>query len=269
MDAFGTKEKLMKVITEPKYIFKYLSLEKFLDILINKRLYLTRINLWEDKYEGFPIDRIFKYVIEIDLYRKLEKELPNFAELFSRSAKNCIYAQSWTWTPYESEAMWKIYGMKSSCLRVKVALKDIKEATITSFKARGFREPPNFYRVIYDNDFNNLPGIIEGKTEIIVNDKTFCQKKRKAYQHENEYRVSITSNDFIEKISDATIVDDIKNFNITISNKIEYFDYNPDCIKQVRFDPRLNENMEEILKSIIKIYGYNIPVAKSELFGTI
>lgn len=46
-----------------EYLYKYMSFEKFIDLIENKRLYLTHLPLWDDVYEGLLLINLLNTLI--------------------------------------------------------------------------------------------------------------------------------------------------------------------------------------------------------------
>ena len=139
-------------------LYKYMSFNRFIDMIELKRLYLTNITVWEDPYEGFPIIRNFgdgkpSWVVNMmgkDLVRGIQN-----------STLKSIYAQSWTYQDEESDAMWRIYSQDKLGVRIAVNLVDIicqvKKAISKIYKDIVL----NHYKVKYRQEFDVKKCIID------------------------------------------------------------------------------------------------------------
>lgn len=93
-------------------IWRYMDLWKFLDIIDNRKLYMSRADTFEDKLEGrIPIKKV----------NKLEdghpiKNLDGFSE---SSIKKSTYISCWCGEQEETYPMWKIYSDYRSAIAIK------------------------------------------------------------------------------------------------------------------------------------------------------
>jgi hypothetical protein len=89
----------IKLLTDT-IIWKYLDLSKFLDLLMSKKLFMSRSDKFEDQYEG-----TFSEPEEI---RKLSIDNPDFLK-FYKTHREQVAISSWHINEYESFAMWQIF----------------------------------------------------------------------------------------------------------------------------------------------------------------
>lgn len=99
-------------------IYKYMSFEKFVEMVEEEQLYLTRIDLWEDLYEGSIINRLFENL-------SMKPLTPNQKELLKNLIFHSLYAQSWCGDKNESDAMWRIYSPNCTGVRIKFDSEEI------------------------------------------------------------------------------------------------------------------------------------------------
>ena len=98
----------------PQFIYKYMSFDKFIAMVEKQELYLTRIDHWDDTFEGYLLSHYLTHD-------------GRFSFVTHRQAiKECIlksiYAQSWTCDGQESDAMWRIYSKDCKGVRIKCSL---------------------------------------------------------------------------------------------------------------------------------------------------
>lgn len=86
-------------------IWKYLDLSKFVDLLLYKKLFMSRSDKFEDQYEGTFSEPTYEEI------KKLAKDNPNFLDYYKTHRKNVVIS-SWHINEYESYAMWQIFTQK-------------------------------------------------------------------------------------------------------------------------------------------------------------
>lgn len=96
-------------------VWKYLDLSKFLDLLLYKKLFMSRSDKFEDQYEGTFSEPTF------DEIKKITENNPNFLD-FYKSRREKIVISSWHINEYESFAMWQIFTQKSEGLAIQSTL---------------------------------------------------------------------------------------------------------------------------------------------------
>ncbi len=100
-------------------IWRYMSLEKFLDIILNKQLFFSSAEEMSDKNEGtIPFGNYEKMLKELqgkelgDMKAKLQ--IIQYESEF-KILKSSTYINCWIKNRYESYALWKIYLGGSKC----------------------------------------------------------------------------------------------------------------------------------------------------------
>lgn len=145
-----------------KYIYRYINLETFIDMLLNQRLVFVHPTKWEDPMELDAYNKVLKH-------RSLDKNSALTVAYFA--AKNKTYCQSWTELS-ESDAMWRIYSYDNKSIQIRVKLSSIRQLPISVNK------------VVYTDS-------IEEYIKTIPNEKMdqLFAIKRNAYKHEKEIRL--------------------------------------------------------------------------------
>ena len=112
----------IKIPEDPDTIvWKYLDLSKFVDLLLYKKLFLSRSDKFEDQYEGTFSEPTFEEI------RKLSINNPAFLDYYKSHRENVVIS-SWHINEYESFAMWQIFTQKSEGLAIQSTLGRIQEA---------------------------------------------------------------------------------------------------------------------------------------------
>lgn len=156
-------------IDDKDILWRYQDLPRYLDLLIRKKLFFTRIDQFEDPFEG-------KYNISD---KQVKNDYSNLAE--DHSNKRIAYTiNTWHRNDDENYAMWNIYA-KSYGLAIQTNYKKLKNSFHQSDK------PVYIGKVIYYN---------ESAEQIPMDDPLApFLHKRCMYQYENEVRCCYIMNE--------------------------------------------------------------------------
>ncbi len=180
-------------------LYRLISLEDFVNIAVNKKDRFTRPSQWDDKYEAYLMSLLDKDVgikrIVESFYNDLSPQnyyavSDNFFRLWH--SKWHSYAQCWSKNA-ETDAMWRIYSYGNHAIRLKSTDKRILENAEALF-------PKDNYSIALrkvEYDLNDKGDIVKKQTSqmkdsLLVQESFF--HKRKAFQHEKEYRLLIIDN---------------------------------------------------------------------------
>lgn len=121
---------------ENQIIWRYIDFIKFVDLLSTKELFFTRIDKFDDPYEGSNTiatinsrDEWFDMKVKLGEFSqesaKSTKEIliKNYVEQRKKMAVNC-----WHMNDYESDAMWKLYSNKNAGIAIKSTYFKLKES---------------------------------------------------------------------------------------------------------------------------------------------
>jgi hypothetical protein len=228
-------------------IWRYLGLDKFLDLLVSKELFFTNAAKMTDRYEGVIPKRNEKYIInqlQKAGYGKEDAEIESQIRLHqTNSLRALTLLNCWTVNQHESYALWKIYlsGAKSG-VAIKTTVSKLERA-IKKGKDP-FNENIYISKVNYTDFIKDEP---ENRFNIITT-------KNKFYEYENELRlfifnypkseggiktpydisigrrVKVDINELIDEIYlspftgkwfDKTLIDTIEKFNSNLKTKIK------------------------------------------------
>jgi hypothetical protein len=231
-------------------LYKYMSFPQFISMIEFEQLYLTKISLWEDTYEGY--DGVKR--LEVLLGSILNDTMKNPIKQIANLVLNSTYAQSWTYKSQESDALWKEYSEDGLGVRIKMERSYIEKRIKETLKINGYKEDLlSHYYVEYTNEFEEDD---ERESSNIKNgEKYIGKKKRKAFEHEKEYRFSfyipVELNKHIKKYqrenkeieNDEALLYEIKKLYELIkdiqgeSDTLEY-DIDLSSLGEVLLDPR-------------------------------
>ena len=147
---------------ESSDLYKFLSFEKFVDMIQSQSLYFVNPSLWEDPRELWGV--------ECFIAKTPAGETKNF--LICARAKH--FAQSWTEID-ESDSMWRIYAKKTSDVRISISKQNLEKISNVAYR-----------KIIYRRDIKKYVEKLKNNTEGL--EKAFCVKTT-FFEHEKEVRL--------------------------------------------------------------------------------
>lgn len=223
-------------------IYRILPLQRFLDMIVRRRICFTKIaRFWEDPYENFL------YSIDLTI---------NGTPVSLDRLKETVFGQSWS-TQVESDAMWRIYSQCNKGVKIRVAVSNLMNQLwgdgrqtrtslylgnvqyLTSADIPYWLDPARIRPALLDDDVN-------------AQTAQYALLKRSEFQHEQEARLlyitdsesGLSRQDFLELPIDPGIL-----------------------IEEVVLDPRLTDPEFQALKNQIQKSGFGGPISKSALYG--
>ncbi|UOR12634.1 hypothetical protein [Halobacillus amylolyticus] len=147
-------------------IYRFISFESFVDMIMKQSLTFVHPTLWDDPYELNLIESKFKKTIDSSDSISTERALET---ILQQIITNKLYCQSWT-KLNESDALWRIYNNNNTSVRIEVDLNDIsKLENVEDLEVEYVDDP---ITIVEKDSFYDLIKI-----------------KRKAFAHENEIRL--------------------------------------------------------------------------------
>lgn len=120
--------KLKDDFSESDTIWRYFDLSKFISFLLTKELYLTRLDKFQDKYEGeLPIndylDNMHELLGRLSFIKDLKREdMWSFLDIQNKLS---LFANCWHLNSIENFAMWKIYLSSNEGVAIKIKIGDL------------------------------------------------------------------------------------------------------------------------------------------------
>jgi hypothetical protein len=210
--------KILGNIDTSTEIWRYLTIEKLIDIFENKRLYFTPLHEYSktDPFEGYlpfvameahakiykkqydELKSFFKKM-ELDkpktqlnptalaLYEKAKikfKEYELHPSRIFNSITRDIRVNCWHMNVHESDAMWRLYSKKDNGIAIKTTIKDV----IDSLEIDNEEIPVQIGKVKYMDFFDKE---LEPKDCLTESGNLSPLLKRVSFQHEQELRLFI------------------------------------------------------------------------------
>jgi hypothetical protein len=210
-------------------VWKYLDLSKFLDLLLSRKLFMSRSDKFEDQYEGTFSEPTFEEI------KKLSINNPDFLNYY-KTHREKVAISSWHINEYESFAMWQIFTQNSEGLAIQSTVKRLQDALV----------PENNYKQ-YIGEVN----YIDYKKEYIPFDDMFFPFlfKRKSFQYEREVRI-------ITDVADNNIkLNDGLKINVDINLLIE----------KIYIHPKSENWYKNLVIQLVKQLGFDFEIEKSDL----
>jgi len=210
-------------------VWKYLDLSKFLDLLLHKKLFMSRSDRFEDQYEGTFSEPTFEEI------KKIVANNPAFLSHYKTRRENIVIS-SWHINEYESFAMWQIFTKNNEGLAIQSTIGKLKEAVVAEKDTEQYIGEVNY--IDYKKEF------------IPINDPFFpFLFKRKSFQYEREVRIitDVTSN--------KLILNEGLKINVDISILIE----------KVYIHPKSENWYKNLVIQLMKELGFNFAIEISDL----
>lgn len=102
-------------------VWKYLDLSKFLDLLLSKKLFMSRSDKFEDQYEGTFSEPTYEEI------KKLAVDNPEFLNYY-KTHREKVAISSWHINEYESFAMWQIFTKNNEGLAIQSTIGRLQKA---------------------------------------------------------------------------------------------------------------------------------------------
>lgn len=210
-------------------VWKYLDLSKFLDLLISKKLFMSRSDKFEDQYEGTFSEPTFGEI------RKLAENNPDFLKYY-KTHREKVAVSSWHINENESFAMWQIFTQNSEGLAIQSTIGRLQKAL----------KPENNY-----DQYIGEVNYIDYKKEYIPFDDLFFPFlfKRKSFQYEREVRIITDTSQNNTKLNDGLKI------NVDIKQLIE----------KLYIHPKSENWYKNLVIELMQRLDFEITIEKSDL----
>ncbi|MES2864491.1 MAG: hypothetical protein V4666_10265 [Bacteroidota bacterium] len=210
-------------------VWKYLDLSKFLELLLSRKLFMSRSDKFEDQYEGTFSEPTYEEI------KKLSENNPEFLDYY-KSHREKVVVSSWHINEYESFAMWQIFTQNNEGLAIQSTIGRLQKA---------LKPEINYSQFIGEVNY------IDYKKEYIPFDDMFFpfMFKRKSFQYEREIR----------------IISDLSENNIKINDGIKIdVDVNQ-LIEKIYIHPKSENWYKKLVIELVSKLDYTIEIEKSDL----
>jgi hypothetical protein len=161
--------------------WSYLDLSKLIYILANRALPFVRLDLLEDKFEGYIPEK--DRIVDFDLKDIPSEERPSLIEklennhlILARDSRQSIFVNCWHINEHESAAMWKLHLKSPEGIAIRSTFGRLKESLSEA------QQEVDIGRVRYiDYKSDRVSGAIMDRVALGM-------YKRKSFAHEQELR---------------------------------------------------------------------------------
>lgn len=229
------------------YVWRFLDMAKFIDLLRTRSLYFCRGDRFDDPYEGMMPD---EYVASI------RAGLSNLGSVHRQTRvfhyyRSHTYINCWHLSEHEPAAMWKLYAGVDAGIAIQTTYSRLTCAFDT------FAEPVNIGLVQYDPEF------IFGRTNLI----RFVMHKRKSFDHEKEvravfWRLPQHHDGFIDSDEPAPVP--LPSWKSPPGEHVAV-DLQR-LLTRIVISPAAPSWLQAVITDVVQKYGLQLPVERSQLY---
>ena len=249
------------------FLWRYMSLPKFLDLILNGRLYFADLVTLtkEDPYEGalplysdYPV-YIKKIVDSIHNTQnqnlEIQKILPDYENIENiandfKKAKQSTFVNCWHINKDENFAMWKIYACRDASIAIVTDIKMLKDSIKTDKNIKGAIVKYENKNLWSSKSIENIEQF-ENYKKIQESVKKAALYKRKHFEYEKEFRLIYQYNNLYDEDKNYITVDINKLIKyIYISPMAENYIKNTiiQTLKKLQRSKKYNLNIDKIIK---------------------
>ncbi len=223
-------QQTLKLPEDPDTIvWKYLDLSKFLDLLISRKLFMSRSDKFEDQYEGTFSEPTFEEM------KKLSVNNPEFLASYKTHRQNVVIS-SWHLNEYESFAMWQIFTQNSEGLAIQSTVGRLQQALA--------------FEQVVPQQIGEVNYIDYKKEYIPFNDAFFpFLFKRKSFQYEREIRIISDLTPYKLKINEGVKI------NVDIHQLID----------KIYIHPKSENWYKDLVINLMQKLDFDFTIEKSDL----
>ena len=221
-------------------LWRYMDFTRFVSLLEKQALFFARADKLGDPFEG-ALSRI-NVAMHPVLYKDEDPNLRATMAYFMKESRRFTLVNCWHESPHESAAMWRLYSGGAGSIAVRSDQDSLTGSLIGD-------DDVHVGRVAYVNYERHF--IPEG------NSFHPYLHKRRSFEHEREVRAVIqrfpTDGGKVDLSKDLCAVGKYQQVNVST------------LVKQVVFSPYAQDWFGELVASVARRYGLEVPVGKSAL----
>ena len=242
---------------ESTYVYRYLSIDRFLEMIESEQNVLAHISKWEDPNEAYLI----RAKIAASASNDNSGEVRNWYKRY-----RSFYGQSWMLNGEESDILWRAYGKRGETVRIKTSVKslhDLLETLVTRVK----KENSNLYGPGYDvSAFAGTISYVDDMKSALPDSERDITKslfvKRREFSDEKEYRIVVKVDDM-----DDIPRRDKNSKEMSLSGGLMKLPIRAsDFIKEVLVDPCCSDVRLDEIRCRALNAGFDVDIQKSSLF---
>ncbi|CZG10286.1 TPA: hypothetical protein JBE46_02380 [Legionella pneumophila subsp. pneumophila] len=217
-------------------VWRYISLAKFISLLITRSLYFSRIDCFSDPFEGASTEANIAMRPQLYDGKIPDEKIKELSKCF-QVMPQWVYANCWHMSDIESDAMWKLYGSRDGAIAIQSTYKNLADSIKDDSCSIG--------TVSYIDDMTFIP-----ENNLL----TRFFYKRKSFEHEKEVRLLKFDTEFAGKLNK---INPCQGTNIEVDIDT--------LICNIYVTPLCGPWLHEIVIDILKKYNINKPIIESKL----
>ncbi|RKU27946.1 hypothetical protein C6497_10200 [Candidatus Poribacteria bacterium] len=249
-------------------LWRYMSFEKFVNMLDTKTLFFTRAYKYEDPFEGYLPRWVQEVYIDSFKDHPILSYSVDCAKKIDEIRHKYVMCNCWHQNEEESMAMWQQYRISNTGIAIKTTMERLKNSLKDNIEVF-IGEIEYLQRSTYANRYVH-------KYQESKSDEKWLYlpyfHKRTCYKYENEVRLIMDADQIIEHVFNNTSVEDILN-NIFIKENLPDIDnkgrtYNVDVntlIAEIVISPYAEKWIKSTVQSVVHQYKSHIKVKQSTL----
>jgi len=224
-------------------VWRYMSLAKFLSLLHTQSIFLSRVDLLDDPFEGSSTN--MNITLRQELYK--DKIPPDQLEKFSQYFKHFrrwSYVNCWHLSTTESSAMWKLYGSIDGA----VAIQSTYNALVNAVDVEGLGSKSCYIGMVEYISEEHF--VTEG------NSLGRFMVKRNSFEHEKEVRI------LLQKVPEIC-VDGKKSVDIFSDNPLRGISLPVNLkalIQKIYISPLTGKWFFESVEDLLRRYDLDMPI---------
>ena len=265
------KFEVFKKPTLETKIWRYMDFTKFVSLLSKSALYFTRMDLLDDAFEGsLPKDfrsqssvktksflkKIYPedYDEHFKKLRNAEKTIDHLSSKLHKATRKLVFINSWHMNEDESAAMWRLYLKSTEGVAFQSTFQRIRD----SFIQKG---DVSFGMIKYVDNYNKEDA--KDFSDINFYLRSFPYMfKRKCFEYEKELRAIILAAPVTEQAKEQFFSKfGIKGMPEGLLKEVDLHI----LIEKIYVSPTAGSWFEELVRSVVEKYGFNIGVTQSSL----
>lgn len=197
-------------------IWRYMDFSKFISILESETLFFSRLDLLDDPFEGSTPKQ------HVDAFRGMNPDLEFRSQdkYLNEAIRSSIFVSCWHRSEFESDALWQLYGSKGQSIAICSRYSKLRK--LPNVKV-GLVEYVDYDQAVLEQPVAEVLAVLKRRSFDFEKEVRAIAKKRNETFYTDKsgqpfvrfdkntfagLRVSVTPQDFIEKIVVSPLADE-------------------------------------------------------------
>lgn len=243
-------------------IWRYMDFAKYVALLQQKSLFLSRVDLLGDVFEGTVTPATVQ--LRKELFDSDNESLLNGFSSSRKRFRECVYVNCWHLSNHESLAMWRLYAKSNEAVCVQTTYDRLRELLPeNSGDSWGDYEGAQLV-VNQPNVYLGLIEYIDSEIGVIPQDNAYrpYMHKFKSFEHEREVRV-LTKHPLASVYTSPSAFPEMQQPELPSGVSIPV-DLDR-LISSVRVSPATPSWFKDIVVDVSRKFGFNFDISNSIL----